>query len=138
MPVVIILVCLLIEHLARYAFSDFATFTFNPGAALDIMRDAPGLVLIISGFACGLIIFACFFLKMNKSTRIGLSVMAGGALSNLLERIFLGHVIDWIPMIIIDYNFNLADVEVSLGALIAFVAISYEINTPPQISHEGA
>ena len=47
-------------------------------------------------------------------------MMSGGALSNFLERFFLGYVIDWIPspIIFFDLNFNLADVEISLGALI--------------------
>ncbi len=119
MPVIIILACILIEHVSRYLFRDFITLSYNPGVALDILRGNPGLALIFSGIACVIIIFACIFLNMNKFTRLGLAIMTGGALSNLLERIFLGYVIDWIPMIFIDYNCNLADVEISLGALIA-------------------
>ena len=57
--------------------------------------------------------------------------MAGGALSNFLERFFLGHVIDWIPSpIFFAINFNLADVEISLGALIAFLAIMSKTEEP--------
>ena len=61
----------------------------------------------------------CIFVKLKLWTRIGISIMAGGALSNMLERMFLGHVVDWIPFIFVkDLMFNLADVEIAVGALI--------------------
>ena len=62
---------------------------------------------------------------MNFFSRLGLSIMAGGALSNFFERIFLGHVIDWIPFpfSFLEINFNLADVEISLGAFIIFAGM---------------
>ena len=62
--------------------------------------------------------------------RLGLAIMSGGALSNFLERFFLGHVIDWIPspFSFIEINFNLADVEISIGALIIFLALIQDSN----------
>ena len=122
MPALVILVCLLVEHLSRYLLSGFITLSYNPGIALDILNDMPGLALILSGFACTIIVFACFFVRMRGLTRLGLALMAGGALSNILERLILGHVIDWIPLPFFDLNFNLADVAISLGALIVFVS----------------
>ena len=64
-------------------------------------------------------------MKMNFFARLGLAIMAGGALSNFLERIILGHVIDWLPFpfSFLDINFNIADVEISLGAFIIFISV---------------
>ena len=120
---IIILSCVLIEHIARFLFSnfDFIELTYNSGAAFGILKDVPELTLILSSLACGVIFLVIIFSKLNRFSKIGLSIMLGGAISNLIERIFFGHVIDWIPFFMFELNFNLADVEISLGALIAFV-----------------
>ena len=125
MPGIIILACILIEHVSRYLFRDFITLSYNPGVALDILRGNPGLALTLSIVCLVIAIFMCIFLSVNKFMRLGMAMIIGGALSNLLERIFFGHVIDWIPMIVINYSCNLADIEISLGALI-FILTSYE------------
>ena len=139
MPVLIILACILIEHVSRYLLRDFITLSYNPGVALDILRGNPGLALILSVICFVIAILMCIFLSENKFMRLGMYIIIGGALSNLLERIFLGYVIDWIPLPFLGINFNLADVEISLGGFIAILSIMNEIiNTPPQISHEGA
>ena len=112
----------MLEHIARIFFAE--TLSYNAGAAFGIFGSAPVFTLILSGIACIILLYVLFFVNINSLMRAGLAVMSGGALSNLIERIFLGHVIDWIPFpfSFIDLNFNLADVEISLGALIAFLS----------------
>ena len=114
----------LAEHVFRFLFSEFIELTYNPGAAFGIFKDVPGLSLALSCVACAVILGVLVFMKLDKLERLGLSIMLGGALSNLCERIFLGHVIDWIPLPFFELNFNIADVEISLGALIAFVSFT--------------
>ena len=118
---IIIISCILIEHVSRILLSDFIEITYNFGAAFGLLKSVPELTLILSIIACLIIFCVIIFAKLNKISKIGLSIMLGGAISNLIERIFFGHVIDWIPFLFWDLNFNLADVEISLGAFIAFV-----------------
>ena len=120
----VIVVCILSEQIGREVVSGFAAVSRNPGAAFGLMGGSPGVALVLSGIACGVILGVIFFGKVRPLTRFGLSMMAGGALSNLLERIILGHVIDWIPVMFLDLRYNLADVEISLGALITFIAVN--------------
>ena len=127
LTLIIIAVCILIEQAAKFFLSflpDFLTFSYNTGAAFSLFADFPELILILSGISCLILIFFAFSPKINFLPRLGLSIMSGGALSNFLERIFLGHVIDWIPspFSFIEIDFNLADVEISMGALIIFFA----------------
>lgn len=111
----------MIEHLARIFFA--VRLSYNTGAAFGIFGGSPVFTLILSGISCVLLLCVLFFADINSLMRFGLSVMSGGALSNLIERILLGYVIDWIPFPFwFDLNFNLADVEISLGALIAFIS----------------
>ena len=119
--IVTIILCLLAEHVTRIALSNFVELSYNTGAAFGIFKSVPGFTLILSGLACLIILCVLIFMRLDKFERVGFSIMLGGALSNLIERIFLGHVIDWIPLPFFELNFNIADVEISLGALIVFL-----------------
>ncbi len=120
----VIVVCILAEQIGRVLVSGFAGVSLNPGAAFGLLGGSPGVALVLSGIACVVILGVIFFGKVRPLTRFGLSMMAGGALSNLLERIILGYVIDWIPVMFLDLRYNLADVEISLGAFITFIAVN--------------
>ena len=120
----IIVLCVLTEYIAREIASEFIAVSHNLGAAFGIMNGTPGLTLALSGAACAVILGVIYLADMKTLTRLGLSFMAGGAVSNLLERIFLGYVIDWIPVPFFDLQYNLADVAISLGALIVFISMS--------------
>ena len=117
----------MLEHLARFIFAE--TLSYNAGAAFGIFGSSPVFTLILSGIACVMILYAVFFMNIKPLMRAGLAVMSGGALSNLIERVTLGHVIDWIPFPFINLNFNIADVEISLGALIAFLSLTPQGHT---------
>ena len=118
------MLCVLGEYFARELVSRFVNVSHNPGAAFGLMKGTPGIALLLSGIACAVILAVIYLADMKPLTRLGLSVMAGGAVSNLLERIFLGYVIDWIPVPFFDLQYNLADVAISLGALIVFISVS--------------
>ena len=116
----IIALCVLIEQGAKFFFAENLIFSYNTGAAFSLFSSSPEIILIFSGISCLVLISACLFMKLNFGAGIGLSIMTGGALSNFIERFFYGHVTDWIPFpfSFLEINFNLADVEISLGALI--------------------
>lgn len=75
----------------------------------------------LSIIACVMIIAVFFLAELNAGERLGYSIMLGGALSNCAEKLILGYVIDWIHIPFIPLTINIADIEVSLGALIAFL-----------------
>jgi len=70
-----------------------------------------------------LIVFFIYYLILtsnDKFEKIGLFIIIGGALSNILDRLIHGYVIDFIS---IHYNkfywpaFNLADIYITIGIL---------------------
>ena len=125
LKIAIIAFCVLIEHAAKFFFAEFLTFSYNTGMAFSLFSDSPEIILIFSGISCAVLILVCLFTKLNFWLSIGLSMMTGGALSNFLERFFYGRVIDWIPapLPFLEINFNLADAEISLGALMIVLAL---------------
>ncbi|MBQ7151497.1 MAG: signal peptidase II [Synergistaceae bacterium] len=119
----IIIFCLLLEHVPRILLRDFIEFSFNYGVSFGLFGGSPVFSMILALVSCIFLFCLMTFGKLDKISRVGLAIMLGGALSNLLERIFLGYVIDWIPFPfgLMNLNFNIADIEISLGGLIAFL-----------------
>lgn len=120
----VIALCVVSDYIARRLAEGVLKISRNTGAAFGIMSGSPELALWLSGAALAVVLGVIYFVQMRQFTRLGLSLMAGGALSNLLERIFFGYVVDWIPVPFLDLRYNLADVEISLGALLVFIMVN--------------
>lgn len=82
----------------------------------------PSLTMWLSAAACAVIMAVFFFVDLNEGERLGYSILLGGALSNCAEKFILGYVIDWIPIPLIPLTINVADIEISIGVLIAFLS----------------
>ncbi len=58
-------------------------------------------------------------------TAVSLCLILGGAIGNLIDRILLGHVIDYIQVWLGSYPFpafNLADAAISVGAVLLILS----------------
>jgi signal peptidase II len=93
------------------------TLIHNRGAAFGIFKNQLYFFIFISVIAVALIYS---MLKNNKSGKLyslSLSLVLGGALGNLLDRVFLGYVIDFLDFHIWPV-FNIADSAITCGTLI--------------------
>ncbi len=94
------------------------TLVYNRGAAFGILKGQFPLFIFTS--ACA-ILFIYFSLKNHKSKkwhyRLSLSLILGGAAGNLVDRLSLGYVIDFIDFHIWPV-FNLADSAITIGAVL--------------------
>ena len=100
----------------------YITYVKNTGAAWSILSDKTWLITIISVVIIGLI---CLYIYKNRSNdrieNIGYSLVLGGALGNLIDRIIYGYVIDFLDFVIFGYEypvFNVADTFIFIGVLI--------------------
>lgn len=116
--------CINIEHIGRILLADSEGLVFNYGMAFSLLSDYPSLTLWLSVTATLMLMAVFVFVNLNEAERIGYSIMLGGALSNCAEKLILGYVIDWIHLPFIPLTINLADVEVMLGAFIAFLSFA--------------
>ncbi|MCR4404125.1 MAG: signal peptidase II [Candidatus Acetothermia bacterium] len=93
----------------------FFTLTKNPGGAFGILRGHGLLVVIVTAaISLGLLGALLFTRLRDGSLRLGLAIIAGGALGNLLDRLRLGYVIDFLDFRVWPV-FNLADVAIFVG-----------------------
>ena len=97
----------------------------NPGAAFGIFADSPTewKVRLLIGFSIiALLIVAALLWKNSHtltSTGIGLSLILGGALGNLWDRLVSRHVVDFLLFYIGSHQwpaFNVADSAIVVGA----------------------
>ncbi|MCC7134856.1 MAG: signal peptidase II, partial [Nitrosomonas sp.] len=60
----------------------------------------------------------------NQRFSIALSLILGGAIGNLLDRIMLGHVVDFLDFHVAGYHwpaFNVADSAIFIGAFLLII-----------------
>lgn len=100
------------------------TLLHNSGAAFSFLDDAGGwqrwfLVAVSSGVSIFIAIWLRRVWRQEKLLSFGLALILGGALGNLIDRAFVGYVVDFL---VVHYQdayfpaFNVADSAVSVGA----------------------
>lgn len=99
--------------------------TYNAGAAFSFLSDASGwqrwFLSSIALIASIVIIFLLRKYTDSKLFSLALSLVLGGALGNLWDRITLGHVVDFLDFYIGSYHwpaFNVADSAIFIGAVL--------------------
>lgn len=102
------------------------TLAFNTGAAFSFLSQAGEwhrwfFVAFSSIVSLVLIIWLIKAPTKERLQLASLSFILGGAVGNLLDRILVGHVIDFIDLYYKNYHwpiFNLADVAICTGAVL--------------------
>ena len=98
------------------------TYVLNPGAAFGLMAGRTWIFVITAVLVLIGVIYAQFRLpRENRLIRLSLSMIGGGALGNLLDRVLTGKVIDYLDFRIWPFVFNFADSMIVIGvALLLF------------------
>ena len=97
------------------------TFVKNKGAAFGMLSEHRWVFMILSTVTIvGLSIYLFRFSKKNnKIINICLAMIIGGGIGNMIDRILLGYVIDFIDFTLINFAvFNVADSFVTVGAFL--------------------
>ncbi len=104
------------------------TYVENRGAAFGMLSDQRWLFMIASSVAIvGMLIYMFVTKPKNLLLRTSLSMIIGGGIGNMIDRLFLGYVVDFIDFTLINFAvFNIADsfVSVGTGLLMIYIIIS--------------
>lgn len=106
----------------------------NSGALFGLFRDQAYLFAIVSIGVVALIIWYHRSSGRNTVLSVALGLLLGGALGNMIDRLRLGHVTDWVDAGIGDlrfYTFNVADASISIAILLLIVLALWPARREP-------
>jgi len=113
----------------------------NAGVAFGLLNDVehPQRALMTSVLAlvalAGIAFYARHIRHEERLARVGLSLILGGALGNLIDRLWAGYVLDFVDVYWRGWHFwafNVADACISIGAVLVFVDL---LLVKPHASH---
>lgn len=94
------------------------TYTLNPGAAFGILPERTGFFIFVT---LAVVVLILYILRRHGPSgphlAFALGLELGGAAGNLVDRLFLGAVIDFLDFRVWPV-FNLADVAIVVGAIL--------------------
>lgn len=122
-------------------------YTRNPGAAFGFLADTDSpyrkpFFIIISIIAIGLITYIIRGIAIQQQLMIwGLSLIAGGAIGNFIDRLRFSYVIDFILWKYTDAHrwptFNVADALICAGVGLMFIEIVRDMQRERAARHEA-
>lgn len=112
-----------------YLIDGFLRFSYvqNRGAAFGMLSDNRWVFLVLSTLAivC-LVAFMLISKPQSKLERVGLALILAGGIGNMIDRVMLGYVVDFIDFYgIWSYVFNIADscICIGVGLIILYVIL---------------
>ncbi|MDD4875942.1 MAG: signal peptidase II [Dehalococcoidales bacterium] len=110
------------ESLFEFGFFSFTRIN-NTGAAFGLFQEQSLLLTIVDLLSVVILFFlAIFYYRRipflnNMLSRLALGLVLGGTVGNLIDRIYLGHVTDFINVSFFSV-FNIADSAIVIGAIL--------------------
>lgn len=115
---------------SKVVIKDFfnLTLVYNEGAAWSIFSGKLSIFIIVALFVSAYLIIS--FIKSNsKFHKLSLTVFHAGLLGNLIDRVRLYKVIDFLDFNIFGWNFpvfNVADILITVGAIMLGISLFME------------
>jgi signal peptidase II len=103
------------------------TYVKNPGAAFGFLAGAPPFFrsVFFIGVTVAAIMLILYYIRKTKTEEplltTSFSLIMGGAVGNLIDRVRFGEVIDFLDLYIGPHHwpaFNIADSAISVGAIL--------------------
>lgn len=135
----------IVDHLALYRTVRLlpvldVTLTYNRGAAFSLLAQASGWQKwLFAGLAVVVAAGITLWLRrLNGRTQrllcLSLALIMGGALGNLIDRLRIGHVVDFIlahwHRVYFPWAFNVADSAITVGAALLLLDALLESRGP--------
>ena len=100
----------------------------NSGAVFGILRGAGTYFTLFSIVAAGILVIVLFVSRKSPlSVKVGLGLVLGGAVGNLIDRLRMGEVVDFVDIGISESmrwpSFNIADLAITVGVVFLAVKI---------------
>jgi signal peptidase II len=113
----------------------------NSGAAFGFLNavefpyKSAVVALVAASALMGIAFYAARVSSQDRVTRLGLAMIVGGALGNLVDRLALGSVVDFVDVVFGGWHFwafNVADSAITLGVaamMIDMIGLGRHVST---------
>lgn len=112
----------------------------NTGAAWGIFSSKTDILSIVTIICSLLIVYLMYATTKNKIVFFCLSAILAGALGNLIERIRLNYVTDFLSFDIFGYHFpdfNFADICITLGCFTLLIYVIFIAKKDTSVFRKG-
>tara|TARA_Y100000310_G_scaffold294203_1_gene324488 strand:+ start:1422 stop:1808 length:387 start_codon:yes stop_codon:yes gene_type:complete len=118
---ILAIIILIIDQISKLIVIQNFNFTTNTGAAWGMFKNSQILLMVIA-------FIAIFYVNRYFAYHpLAFSMLLGGIFGNLTDRIFRGHVIDFINIKIFNYPlFNFADTFITISVFLIFIKVIKE------------
>lgn len=119
------------QSLFDWGFFHF-TLVFNNGSAFGLIHNANLLLAVVEGIGALLVLGVLLYTEKRRKFwggnwgAVALGLVFAGAVGNLIDRIYLGYVVDFIDLTYWPV-FNIADSSVTVGLIIIAVLVIFKI-----------
>ena len=107
------------------------TYAENTGMAFSLFsgEDQRWIFMLFSSIAIvGILVYLIFWRPESRWMQVSLAMIVGGGIGNMIDRVLLGYVVDFIDFTLIDFAiFNVADSFVCVGAGILIVCLLLDL-----------
>jgi signal peptidase II len=106
------------------------TYHTNKGMAFGMLETHRWIFMSVSTLTILALVFLLYsgYVRANKFYTVSLSLIISGGIGNMIDRVFLGYVIDFIDFRLIDFAiFNGADSFVCVGAGLLIFALLRDV-----------
>lgn len=118
--------------IVKFGDTEWINFTYceNTGMSFSLLEGQRVILIAVPIILIALVEWYIFSGRAKDRKMIfALAALAGGGLGNLIDRIFLGYVVDFIDFRIINFAiFNFADICAVLGGIAVAVMVIIEEN----------
>ncbi|MDP1729120.1 MAG: signal peptidase II [archaeon] len=117
--ILIAFIIIVLDQLSKFYAKHNWDYVINYGASFSILQGYRWLFIIVAI----LVIFLIFYYN-EKKYLLAFGFILGGTIGNLIDRVFLGYVIDFVDIKIIPI-FNVADIANTVGAILLLIGLAY-------------
>jgi signal peptidase II len=113
------------------------TYVVNRGAAFSMFQGEGWLRWLSLMVTLALVYYGLFGSPLRAWEQAGYGFLLGGAAGNGIDRLLMGHVVDFLDFRLINFPvFNFADVAINIGLVCLFISLwrKPEASKPPSVT----
>jgi signal peptidase II len=151
MPYILIIVIFLADRLSKIWAADFLAAngptqvhpyltiqeTYNRGIAFGLFQGVgPVVGWLTIGVVIGLFVYMMRLPRELWLVRTGMALIIGGALGNLIDRVWAGEVLDFIQSSLLWGIVNIADISINIGMVVMIIGSMIQKEPEPVVSNQ--